>query len=275
VYDGPTEHRTRLLNGQSVSEEVFLKNLLFGTILVGAIFACSASAETIVSLCPADEACFGGLAETLPAAIFDPATGSFVSPIFTFTDSIGDVLTGQYTYFTDPEVDFSFGFTNHSATAQTFTLTFLDPYVGGPYDEGFSSIATDYGVIGATTSFSATPGPTFSDIMTPCYGLNPLDCGPASGNTVFAALPGGCIIASVPLPSGSCNIDSADVFPLSPLAPATGDLLVTISATVGPGDRFSGTGDAGLDNVTAPEPSTLCLMGLSFGLAGLMRRRRK
>jgi hypothetical protein len=246
-----------------------MKSHLLGIVLAGSVFLGTASAS-IIDSCTLKNltGCLPSVGVTINGTTFSgigvitPGTlpGTFMD-VFDQVSGAAEVK-GTVNTAVDPQVNYSLSFINAGSLPVTFCFIVDTPYLGGPYNFGFSSDS-------ATVTDGGDGAINVTDNVNPSYGLDPT----GFGDTVFGALSGGCSGAVAPHSSNACG--SANLLSIVVSAGPSGFIVAQISATVSPGDTFALTGTAGLQATTTPEPATYGLTALSLCLAGLVGRRRK
>lgn len=164
--------------------------------------------------------------------------------------------------YANPVLDYSNFALNFSDIGQQFSLPFMIPYAGGPYNtltNEFSSTITDF--LGSGTA-SATPIVTF--VSTPAID---------GTDIASAGLGSGCTLTDAPGFSLTCDpLTSTSV---SVAAMASGMFGVVVSFTLSPGDSLNWHGRVELSNTAIPEPVSLVLLGTGMAAVALRRRSRQ
>lgn len=160
----------------------------------------------------------------------------------------------------DPFIDYSFTVLNFTENALEFSLVFVSPYTGGPFDtltSEFSSTVTDAdgnggaGVLPSDASgFMAIPQIDGTNVLAAALGTG---CTPEM-------TPGSTVVCD-PLASTSTSVATL----------ADGFFGVTVGFFLSGGDSMTGQGRVELLAVDVPEPASLILLG--FGALTVLGRR--
>lgn len=157
---------------------------------------------------------------------------------------------------------------NLTTSVETFTITFSNPYIGGPYTglhDSFSDSFTDANLLSVgdgTVTIGLASGATA--ISQPFIG--------APGATNYDGQGVGCTKTGNGGFSNSCN--AASDANTAVTTNAVGLFGVVVSFTLSPGDIYTFNGEADLQAV--PEPATFASFGLgALGIVFAGRRLRR